>query len=262
MKSIHIKSLALAAMALFFANSSSAENDHQFEAGPEFSHHSLTEKMNGTNVNKLRGGMIGVQGSWLFHMGRNFLNINPRYAASKQKYKNRFYDEQSSGHNSLFEVRGTFGRDFDLMMDASISPYIGIGYRLLRNQAGKNYGNSASWGHLSGTNYLYLPLGFDTKLKVQDMWYAIFNAELDFILNASVRATRFTTKTETHTAKGLGFRTSLGLGIDFASLSLEGKPYYRYWSVDASGHKCGFCGRHNQPKHSSSEMGFGVSLKF
>jgi hypothetical protein len=262
MKSIHIKSLFLGIAALLISKASHAENDHQFEVGPEFSYHSLNEKINGVDVNKLKGPMIGVQGVWNFHMGRNFLSVNPRYAASKQKYKNRYYGSQSSGHNSLFEVRGLFGRDFDLMLDAVISPYIGLGYRLFRNQAGKSFGNSLSWGHLSGTNYLYAPIGFDAKFKLQDMWSLTFNAELDILLNSSVRATRFGTKTETHTSRGLGFRTSLGLGIDFASLTLEGKPYLRYWSVDASGHKCGFCGRHSQPKHSSTELGFGVSVKF
>ncbi|MDP1975481.1 MAG: hypothetical protein Q8K37_05865, partial [Alphaproteobacteria bacterium] len=58
-----------------------------------------------------------------------------------------------------------------------------------------------------------------------------------------------------------GLRSSNGLAFDLASFTLEGKPYVRYWSVDASGHKCGFCGRFSQPKTTSTELGFGLSVK-
>lgn len=256
-----LQSVALSLLTTFFVAKAEAENDHQFEIGPEISSHSLKEKAYGSNATKLTGTMIGVQGSWVLHLGRNFLVVNPRYAASKQKYKNITSNLESRGHNSLFEARGLFGRDFDLMADAVISPYLGLGYRSLRNQAGKNLGNQ-NWGHLSGTDYLYVPVGFDTQVRIQDMWRFIANAELDLILNAGIRATRFGSKNQTHTSKGFGLRSSMGVGVDFASLTLEAKPFYRYWSVDASGHKCSFCGKHSHPKNSSSEFGFGVSLKF
>ncbi|MDP1723150.1 MAG: hypothetical protein Q8L85_00410 [Alphaproteobacteria bacterium] len=261
MKMHYVKSLFLGAVSLLILNPSFADNDHQFEFGPEFSHHSLNEKIGGANVNKLEGPMVGVQGSWLFHMGRNFLSVNPRYLASKQKYSNKTLQTHSKGHDSLFELRGNFGRDFELLADASISPYIGIGYRLFRNQAGKSFGGTYSWGHLSGTNYLYIPIGFDTKFKLQDLLSLTFNAELDVLISGSSKGTRFGRKVETHNSKGYGFRSSIGLAFDFASFTLEGKPYVRYWSVDASGHKCGFCGRFSQPKTTSTELGFGLSVK-
>lgn len=262
MKIHYVKSLFLGVVSLLILNPSFADNDHQFEIGPEFSHHSLSEKTGGVNVNKLDGPMIGVQGAWLFHMERNFLSVHSRYLASKQKYSNKMLQQHTRGHNSLFEFHGNFGRDFDLLSDASISPYIGLAYRLFRNQAGKLFGSTYTWGYLSGTNYFYVPIGLDAKFKLQDLLSLTFNAEVDVLLSASSKGTRFGRKVETHNSKGYGLRSSIGLGFDFPSFTLEGKPYIRYWSVDASGHKCGFCGRYSQPKTTSTELGFGLSVRF
>ena len=182
--------------------------------------------------------------------------------ASKQRYKNISFPEAFHGTNMCFDNRGLFGRDFDLLADMSISPYIGLGFRAFRNQAGKALNGLQNWGHLSSTNYLYAPLGFDAKFLLVDLWTLTFNGEIDVLLNATIRATRFATKMESSTGKGLGLRTSLALGMDFASFTVEGKPYYRYWSVDAAGHKCGFCGKRTQPKHKSQEIGFSLGVKF
>lgn len=234
-------------------------NEHQFEIHGEIFPAKIRESYLSRPDNKLEGTMYGVNAAYVLGLGRNFLKINPRYAASKLEHKWHNNVIADRGSAFIFETRGIFGRDVDVYNCISISPYIGLGYTYFNNDAGKKL-TLNPW-HFAKATHLYVPIGFDLKVGFENCFSLISNLEFDWLMRGTIRTDTFLCKTETTSSDGYGVRFSIGGAVDFSSFSLEVKPFIHFWKIDGKDHRCLSCGLTADPQYQSRMVGISFGVK-
>lgn len=240
-----------------------APNEHQFEINGEIFSNHIRESYFKQPDNKLDGTMFGLNASYLMGLGRNFFKANLRYAGSKMEHKWYRGVISDKGSAFLFEGRGLIGRDVELIECVSISPYTGLGYTYFNNNAGKDLlRNPAGW-HFATATQLYIPFGVDIKVPFEEQCFnLIANAEIDWLMRGTIRTHLLTCKAENTNSDGYGARFAIGASMDFVSFSAEIKPFFHFWKVDGTDHRCMACGLSADPKYTSRMIGvsFGVKL--
>ncbi len=161
----------------------------------------------------------------------------------------------------MADVRGLAGVDFISGNNTRVTPYLGIGYRYLRDKdAGETqavqemYGNS--YYYTNGTRgvkeelkYIYIPLGVELHRPLHNRWAVQLNAEFDFLLQG--RSTRHyedlgellvDTGGDTHVPnamefthdKGYGWRASVKFLHSASEMDFFVEPFIRFWKIDES----------------------------
>jgi hypothetical protein len=253
----------IAGISLFLAATSIhalVPSDHRFDINAEAFTTNIRESYYTHSDNKLSGIMLGVNAGWMMHFDDNFTKINVRYAASRLEHKDK-RAVLDKGHAFNFEARGVFGHDFLAFDNAVFSPYIGMGYGMLRNDAGKDLSKNPQGWHFAGSNQLYVPIGVDFRMPVFECYSAIANMEFDALVNGRIRTKLPSNKNENSHSTGYGFRMSAGGAVDLNNFAVEVKPFFHFTKVDGTKHTCLHCGYGADPKYTNRMFGLSVGAK-
>lgn len=237
---------------------------HTVEAGPEISYIRYEEP----TVMRERGFMFGGTASYAYH--NDFMFKGEGHSSIG------FVDYENSGtiddiFNFMFEARVLGGYDIPVSGTSILTPYIGIGYRYLMDDAGGKTSSTGAGGYKRESNYLYSPIGIETLTKLEKAWYAGIVLEYDFFWIGrqishyeDVSANYDTLENDQH--NGYGLRGSIRLKNE-GSLPFVIEPFIRYWKILKSEEEDVIyagtvVGTGWEPKNNSTEIGLKFLFSF
>ena len=173
----------------------------------------------------------------------------------------------SSGHQDWYvEVRVLVGKDW-LVNDAAFSPYTGLGYRYLYNDA-RGLTSTGAAGYRRESNYLYWPIGVIHRNALNDDARLVATLEYDHLLTGK-QISRLSDAGLGH--DDVSNRQDKGYGLKLSVAYEKGNwalgPYAHYWSIGQSDIGLLFqngtlVGAGWEPKNNTVEFGLKASQQF
>jgi hypothetical protein len=199
--------------------------------GWELGVHASRYKYEEPGLMSLEGYRGGVSGAFtITTRSRVFLRLDLRVSHG-------ILDYEGSGTlkdvpDWLVEARALYGRDLALGSRMTLSPYVGLGLRYLRNDLRGTTSTGAA-GYVRASRYAYLPLGATLRLGIGERWALAPTLEYDVFLrgrqqselgDTGIPGLEDATNTQT---RGRGYRASLMLETDDWSFG----PWVQYWHI-------------------------------
>lgn len=154
-----------------------------------------------------------------------------RYAFGSVDYNG---SGSASGQQDWYiEARGLVGKDW-MTNDAVFSPYAGLGYRYLFNDA-RGFTSTGATGYRRESNYFYLPIGIIHRGALNDQARLVSTLEYSRLLIGK--------QTSRLSDTGLGYgnvtnHQSKGYGLKLSVIFEKGNwaigPYVHYWNIGKS----------------------------
>ena len=140
--------------------------------------------------------------------------------------------------DSMFEIRGTAGYDLPISTSTMITPYMGVGFRYLKDDLRGTISTPGGdvRGYRRSTKYLYVPMGLDTTTRLKNDFSLGLNLEYDIFINGKQKShledvdPLYETLTNGQ-GRGYGVRGSFSLKRDCQHVELFFEPFVRYWSI-------------------------------
>jgi len=219
------------------------------------------------DVMQEKGALKGIVGGVIFNRGGAFQAFEIAYARGEMDYVgsgtiNDIPDE-------VFEIRGLFGRHFNLNRDFHLSPYLGLGYRYLNDDSSGLVSSTGASGYEREQVYFYMPIGLEFKKSSEVLGFKLSSRiEYDYFISGFNRSHlgEIGGSYENITLNqhdGRGYRVSVGFTKAFkngSSLTIE--PFYRYWHIEDSeitydANNTGWI----EPDNNSKEIGIALFLR-
>jgi len=234
------KLLAMAAAAAVASSAAVAQtgasNDplatrRGWEAGLQVAHYHYEEP----DFAKLIGPRAGGAGAYTFARWGIFLKADARVSVGSLKYQGS--GTQDNVPDYLFETRLVAGTDLRASDAIAFSPYAGLGYRYLYNDL-RGYSQSGGQtfaGYRRYSNYLYTPVGFTTRFRLDGRWVLAPTLEYDLFLRgrqvSKLSDAGLGDPDVTNTQRsGWGYR--LAVMIEREHLAFG--PWMHYWKIGDS----------------------------
>lgn len=223
-----------------------------FELGPEIYYFRYKEP----GVMKEDGMMCGLTGAYSWR--NNFmLKAEGRIAGSQVDYKSEDTGTIDNIPDFSAEFRGLAGYDFKpsenyVLMPyfsegVTLTPYFGIGYRYLNDDASGKVSSTNAGGYERESNYIYSPLGVEAVFKIQDGWSIGGSVEYDIFWSGKQKTHLSDVRCynpvwgyytfpdiENDQDKGYGIRGSAQLQKKGENLDFTIEPFIRYWNIKKS----------------------------
>ncbi len=238
---------------------------HALEIGPEISFIEYREPA----VMKEEGTMIGIGASYTYHKGV-MIKIAGRYSYGQVDYKNS--GTINNIDDNIFEIRMLGGHDFNISNSLSITPFIGIGYRYLKDDAAGRISSTGHYGYLRESNYYYSPIGIEAVNVFDKGWSAGAILEYDYFWKG---------KQKSHLSDidpgyndisndqngGYCLRGSIKIKKQTDRVFFVIEPFITYWNIDKSDVQYQtyygvVIGTGWEPKNESTEIGVKFMIGF
>ncbi len=226
-----------------------------WELGIQGSRYHYEQPDTALDISGRRGGVVAA---YTEVDDRLFTRIDARYSYGRLTYDNAGAQAHIPDH--LFEARAVTGADFVPGGWVSISPYIGLGYRYVDDDA-RGYATDstgASLGYRRYSQYVYVPVGVTLRLGAGGFALAP-NLEYDGFISGRQR----NKLTDMGAAQDQDFDQRHGRGYR-ASLMIESGhlafgPWAHYWRVrDSDVNSAGLV----EPASRTREYGIEVRYRF
>ncbi|MFC1510623.1 hypothetical protein ACFL49_03080, partial [Candidatus Omnitrophota bacterium] len=171
-------------------------------------------------------------------------NVDMLRAEGKYCYGLLDYDSEGTGESQndpyhVLELRGLVGRDLATFKNTLITPYLGFGYRYLKDDSG---GTTTSTGHASydrESNYFYIPIGVESYHQLTETFALKLTAEYDhFLFGRQIShledASPYYETTKNDQKDGYGARGSIRLIKQFENVDLYIEPFVNFWKIEDS----------------------------
>jgi hypothetical protein len=169
------------------------------------------------------------------------------------------------------ELRLIATRDIELSSDIILQPSLGLGYRVLYDNAGGAISSNGSIAINRLTQYLYWPVGIGFSFPAGSVTFKP-SFEYDFLIDGNVTAYTaglggIDNNLSNDLNSGSGFRVKLDTEVQTTNGKLTFGPFLHYWSVRVSDLAPINAGGQTvadafEPISHTWEAGFGASLKF
>ena len=226
------------------------------------------------DVMKETGPMYGALGeiNWKI-MDQYALRLEGRGALGKIDYDSNGTGSVNNINDYIFEVRALAGYNAAMESGLYLEPYLGFGYRFLRDQLGGKTSTTGAAGYDRQSNYFYLPFGLNVAKNLNSDWNAKLNVEFDLLLKGRQRselgdALAGLDTLENNQDDGWGARGSIQLAKVMGKYDLTMEPFIRYWdigqsdtrNVTFSGTPIGVVGY--EPANTTIEAGAKLGIRF
>jgi len=279
-----------------------------FEWGLETFHHRYKEP----GIMKQDGMLYGLQASYTArtsffnkdvdrfrdHFGErdklNMFKVEGMAAFGSVDFESETIGNHKGRENFIAEIRGLAGYDFPVVDDLLLTPYVGIGYRYLKDRSpGRilpftSFSGAFSFERVS--TYFYVPFGMTMTKMMQSGWTMELSMEYDLLLRGSqkndysdggfkvidIEGNTFVLDAlDFKQEEGFGIRGSTKFFIEKESVGFFVEPYFRYWKIRDSETKQFTSGsilwfdstltvrrEGNQPANSTTEIGLKLGLHY
>ncbi|MBU0689567.1 MAG: hypothetical protein KJ850_05220 [Gammaproteobacteria bacterium] len=195
-----------------------------------------------------------------------FLRGELRYAGGTVDYTSNGTGSSSGEPDWYIEGRALVGNDW-LLKSATLSSYVGLGYRFLMND-GRGITSTGAGGYRRQSTYIYLPAGFIYRTALSRGNEMTGLIEYDHLLSGN----QFTKLSDT----GLGYsdidsKQSDGYGVklrlSYVTPLWSAGPYLHYWNIADSAinpiYRNGvLTGYGLEPHNTTTEVGIEFSRPF
>lgn len=187
------------------------------------------------------------------------------------------YTSQNTGtidniDDMMFEGRYLAGYDFYPFGDLRLTPFLGLGYRYLRDDSSGLTSTTGHLGYKRESNYVYFPFGLDFQTSLSNDWTLGAAVEMDVLLYGRQKShlgdadPGFGTL-ENEQTQGFGVRGSVRLVRLAERYHLLIEPFVRWWDIyesDLSVISCGggSCILGYEPDNNSLESGIKIGVQF
>ena len=206
---------------------------HIWEIGPEISYIEYREP----DIMSEKGLMYGIDAAYSYHNGV-MIKVAGRFSYGQVDYQNSVTFNNID--DIIFEIRALGGYDFKLSKSLTMTPFIGLGYRYLRDDmAGRTSPAGSEKGYLRESNYYYSPIGIEAVNVFDNGWSAGVIIEYDYFWKGTQKS-NFSTAVagyndvENDQNSGYGLRGSIMIKKQTARLFFAIEPFIRYWNIDQS----------------------------
>jgi hypothetical protein len=201
-----------------------------WEVGGQLAHYHYEEP----DFAKLIGNRGGLVGAYTFPRGwdRGFFRVDGRGSYGALKYQGS--GTQDSVPDLIIETRAVAGIDSPAGSSVSFSPYLGLGYRYLYNDA-RGYTSTNAAGYRRYSNYLYAPAGLTTRIHLGNRWVFAPTVEADIFIVGKQKSQLsdanlgFNDATNTQ-ERGNGHRVYLMVEKDHLAFG----AWWHYWHIKDS----------------------------
>lgn len=202
-----------------------------FEAGFQLSGYRYTEPEIDIT---LEGRQIAGRFAYTFEIANAmFARVEVRGAYGELDYTGS--GTADAQPNSIFEVRNVFGRDYYVVPDLVLTPYVGVGYRSLYSDL-RGASSTGAVGYRRYSRYLYLPIGVTARFNAEDQWVVSPTIEYDYFIRGKQETMLTDTgipglpDVENTQHKGVGYRASLMFENGHFSFG----PWIHVWRIEDS----------------------------
>jgi len=237
---------------------------HAFEIGLEVFHKEYKEP----DVMSEKGMMYGVGLTYAYH-DKVMVKASLLMAYGEVDYENSgTLDGIPDRH---VEVRGLLGYDFVMDPTFVITPYFGLGYRFLRNDASEMISSTGARGYNRESNYFYSPVGIALIKILPEGWSLAAEAEFDYLWYGKQYsdlsdANPLYPDIDNQQDQGYGIRGAVRIEKKMTYSSIFFEPFVRYWHISQSDDAIFSAGgtlyRGYEPKNNTTEIGAMAGLKF
>ena len=237
-----------------------------FEIGLEGQYYQYREPL----FAKLEGYGIGLNATYTYNWRDYFLKANVIADFYNLDYSSNGTGSDSGITDYKQDYRGLFGYNFRFSKQTSVSPYLGLGYRMLFDAEGLTSTSTGAVGYNRRSQYLYVPIGVGVGFHAGKWGFNTFG-EYDYLIQgwqtSYLRDDGTDNNIQNGQSAGFGVRGAIMVTppIDFYNFSFG--PYVRYWNIHNSdvqplyqgGSVVGFG---MEPANNTLEYGIAASLKF
>ncbi len=229
------------------------DKKHHFELAYEYSDYGYREphmkypihntaKKQGVSVLYMRQSVLETDVS---EDDPSFASLEVRYMNGKADYDGyltdgtpfKTYDEK----DYYMEAALKFGRYYTLgSPNVRVWPYIGIGWRSLRNGEDgiQDYGGTLGYTYQRTSTYVYVPLGANLTFELGSAARFTLNGQFDWLIhgnqNSHLDDSWSVGSVSNKQNKGFGVRVSGKLETDLGGIGLFVEPFWRYWKIQNS----------------------------
>jgi hypothetical protein len=210
-----------------------AQTTNGFEIGPELYYYAYREP----NFIAQIGPYVGVNGSYTHTFGPWFVTGNVVAGIGYLNYSSSGTGRIHGIWNYTGDLRALFGRDLPLGGSVVTSPYLGVGYRVLFDQAGGRNSTTGAAGYDRLSQYFYIPLGLSLGISSGE-WVFHPSAEYDLFIHgiqtSYISEVGFDNDPENQQTHGYGVRAAFLAETRTAWGHIAFGPFFRYWNIGSS----------------------------
>jgi hypothetical protein len=239
---------------------------HNWEIGPEISYIEYKEP----DFMSQKGLMYGIGAAYTYRNGV-MMKVVGRYSYGKIDYQNS--GTLNNIDDSTFEIRTFGGYDFKISSSFTMTPFIGLGYRYLRDDMAGKITSTGAKMYLRESNYYYSPIGIEAVNIFDNGWSAGVILEYDYFWKGMQKS--YGSKLlagindiENNQNSGYGVRGSIIIKKQTDRVSYVIEPFLRYWNIDKSDvQNVTYYGSYTgvvvwEPKNESTEIGVKFMIGF
>ncbi len=237
---------------------------HSFEIGFEAFHKEYKEP----DVMNEKGMMYGVGLAYTYH-DKVMFKAGLLVAYGEVDYENS--GKLDGIPDRHVELRGLLGYDFPIDPSFLITPYIGLGYRFLRNDAAGMITTTGARGYNRESNYFYTPVGIALIKMLPEGWTLAAEAEFDYLWYGKQYsdlsdANPLYPDVDNQQDQGYGIRGAIRIEKKITYSAIFFEPFIRYWHISQSDDTIFTAGgttyRGYEPKNNTTEIGARIGLRF
>lgn len=238
---------------------------HFWKIGPELSYIEYKEP----DVMKEKGFMFGIGGTYSYH-NEFMLKADAKLSYGQVDYQNSVNIDNID--DFMAEIRAVGGYDFKLTESLVLTPFIGFGYRYLRDDSSGRMASDGSWGYLRESNYFYSPVGVSLTKDFNKSWAAGLTVEYDIFWKGKQKSylsdvSPAYNNLENDQTSGYGLRGSFFIKKIIGRISYSLEPFIIYWNIDKSDvqyitYNGTIWGYGWEPKNNSTEIGLKFNVGF
>jgi len=223
-------------------------------------------------VMKQSGSMTGLEIAYT-HYNSYVFRLEGRTSFGQVDYQSVDTGSMNDVDDHMFEARSWIGYDLCPTINAMVIPYVGAGYRYLKDDSQGRTTTTGALGYERESNYYYSPIGVEATTEIKDGLFIGMVMEFDYFWKGVQKsyfsgAVTGASDLENDQNNGYGYRASLKVAKQTLDFDLVIEPFIRYWKIKVSEEDVGTIpgivvdGDFVEPKNYSTEYGMKISLAF
>jgi len=229
-----------AAAVMLSASEAGAQTRPGFEVGAEVFDYGYRERFEGQEVAADDGLFLGLSGAYTQRIGAGFfLRGRLSVAFGSVDYRS----EQSGSIDGVAQTIGQLelhlGRDFPVGDGATLTPFLGVGGRVLEDESGGEATDLGALGYDRKISYSYVPLGLAATLPVGGDTRLSLSGQYNLLLEGEAES-RFSAidpsfpDVRLHLPEGSGLEASAMVAFPAGGGKVAVGPFVRRWDIAQS----------------------------
>jgi hypothetical protein len=243
-----------------------------FEIGTELFDYEYRERSEGQVIASDTGSFPGITASFVAGLGKGYL-FRTRFSADFGSVN------YSSDDGDIEDIRQSIGqleflvaRDVQVSQGSTITPFIGLGSRILNDRSGGRETESGLLGYDREISYAYVPVGAAVATRLGGSSTLTFNAQYNWVVGGDAESKFSRIDPEFPDVKleipgGRGLEASVIVGVPLGRRQIRFGPFVRHWKIRQSEgqlfeNEDGSFDELVEPKNKTNEFGVRLSVAF